>query len=218
MKSFLVIGMGRFGSSLATELYQMKNDVLVVDKHEENITNIVNQVTNVIIGDAKDEAVLRSLGIHNFDCIIVAIANALEDSVLTTIMLKEMGAKMIVCKAQNEWHAKILAQLGVDKVIRPEHDTGKRVAHSLVQKNIVDHLELSPDYSILELHTPVHWINKSLGENDLRKKYGITLIAIRSAKTDELSLSINAETILYEDDILTLIGPTHNLDKINVLK
>ena len=215
MSSFLVIGMGRFGSSVATELYQMKNDVLVVDKHEEKITNIINQVTNVIIGDTKDEAVLRSLGIHNFDCIIVAIANAIEDSVLTTIMLKEMGAKMIVCKAQNEWHEKILIQLGVDKVIRPESDTGKRVAHLLVQKDSIDQLELSPDYCILELRVPNHWINKSLVEINLRKKYGVTLIAIRSAKTDDLSLSITAETIMNEGDILTLLGPKEILDKIS---
>ena len=218
MGAFLVIGMGRFGSSVATELYQMKNDVLVVDKHEEKITSVVNQVTNVIIGDTKDEAVLRSLDIPNFDCVIVAIASAIEDSILTTIMLKEIGAKMIVCKAQNEWHAKILTQLGVDRVIRPEYDMGKRVAHSLIEKNIIDHLELSPDYSILELHIPTHWINKSIGNIELRKKYSITVIAIRSAKTDELSLSLDAGTILHEDDILTLIGPKQNLDKIGVLK
>ena len=214
MGSFLVIGMGRFGSSVATELYQMNNDVLVVDKNEGKVSNILNLVTNVIIGDTKDEAVLRSLDIPSFDCVIVATATAIEDSVLTAIMLKEMGAKMIVCKAQNEWHEKILIQLGVDKAIRPEYDTGKRVALSLVQKNIIDLLELSPEYSILELRTPNHWVNKSVGKNDLRKKYGITLLAIRSAKTDELTLSISEGTMLYEGDILTLIGPKENLDKL----
>ena len=215
MGSYLVIGMGRFGSAVATELYQIKNDVLVVDKHEEKVSNILNLVTNAIIGDTKDETVLRSLDIPSFDCVIIATATAIEDSVLTAIMLKEMGAKMIVCKARNEWHEKILIQLGVDKVIRPEYITGKRVAHSLAQKNIIEQLELSPEYSIIELTTPTHWINKSIGTSNLRKKYGITLLAIRSAKTDELSLSINEGTILYEGDILTLIGPKENLDKIN---
>ena len=215
MGSYLVIGIGRFGSSLATELYQMKHDVLAVDKHEENITKIVNHVTNVIIGDAKDEAVLRSLDIQSFDCVIVAMATTIEDSVLTSIMAKEMGAKMLVCKAQNEWHEKILVQIGADKVIRPERDTGKRVAHLLVQKDSIDQLELSPDYCILELRVPNHWINKSLVEINLRKKYGVTLIAIRSAKTEELSLSINAETVMCEGDILTLLGPSEILDKIS---
>jgi len=218
MGTYLVIGVGRFGSAVATELYLMNHDVLVVDKNEERVTGITNQVTNIVIGDSKDEAVLRSLGIHNFDCVVVAIASALEDSVLTTIMLKEMEAKMLVCKAQNEWHAKILSQLGADKVIRPEYDTGKRVAHSLVQENIIDYLELSPDYSILELHTPAHWVNKTIGAIDLRKKYGIKVFAIRSAKTDKLTLSLDAQTLLYEGDILTLVGPKQNLDKINALK
>ena len=216
MGSFLVIGMGRFGSAVATELYQMKNDVLVVDKHEEKVSNILNLVTNVIIGDTKDEAVLRSLDIPSFDCVIVATASAIEDSVLTAIMLKEMGAKMILCKARNEWHEKILVQLGVNKVIRPEYDTGKRVALSLVQKNIIEYLELSPEYSILELRTPKQWINKSVGTIDLRKRYGTTLLAIRSVKTDELTLSINEGTVLYEGDVLTLIGPKENLEKINI--
>ena len=218
MGAFLVIGMGRFGSSIATELYQLKHDVLVVDKYEEKVAAIVNNVTNVIIGDTKDEAVLRSLGIHNFDCVIVAMANSVEDSVLTAIMLKEMGAKMIVCKAQNEWHAKILVQLGINKVIRPEYDMGKRAARSLVQKNIIDHLELSPDYSIVELHVPAHWTNKSIGQNDLRKKYGITALAVRRTKTEELNFSLNADTMLYEGDILIIISSKKNLDKIDVLK
>ena len=114
MASFLVIGMGRFGRSIATELYQMKHDVLIIDELEENISDIVDQVTDAIIGDAKDEAVLRSLDIYSFDSVIVAMAGNIEDSVLTTIMLKEMGAKMLVCKARNEWHMKILTQIGAE--------------------------------------------------------------------------------------------------------
>ena len=131
MKSFLVIGMGRFGSAVATELYSMRNEVLVVDEHEENITHIMNQVTQAVIGDAKDETVLRSLGVQNFDSVIVAIADKLEDSILITMMLKEMGVKYVVCKAQNELHAKILSQIGADKIVRPEYDMGKQLAYSL---------------------------------------------------------------------------------------
>ena len=217
MKSFLVIGMGRFGSSVATELYLLKNEVLVVDKHEEKVTPLLNQVTNVIIGDTKDEAVLRSLGISNFDGVIIAIANAIEDSVLTAIMLKEMGAKMIVGKAQNEWHAKILTQIGVDKIIRPEFDIGKRLAHSLVQINIIDLLELKPYYSIVELHTPAHWINKSIANIDIKKKYEVILLAIYNLQTEQLNLSLSVETILHEGDILILWGKKHNFAKIDLL-
>jgi len=143
MNSFLVIGMGRFGSSVAKELYKLNNDVLVLDAHEEHISDIANHVTNAVIGDSKDEGVLRSLGVPNFDCIIVAMAGALEDSILTAVMLKEMDAKYIVCKAQNDRHAKILTMVGADKIICPESDTGIRIAHSLSNPNFIDYLEAS---------------------------------------------------------------------------
>ena len=218
MGSFLVIGMGRFGSSVATELYQMKHDVLVVDEYEEHVAGIAGLVTDVIIGDAKDEAVLRSLGVQNFDCVVVAIAGSIEDSVITTITLKELGVKRVVCKAQNERHAKILTQLGADRIIRPESDMGKRVAHSLIQRNLIDYLELSPDYSILEIMTPAQWTEKSIAENNLRRKYGITVIAIRGAESSKIKFSVNADAVLHEGNILTVIGTKKALNAINALK
>lgn len=130
MKAYLVIGMGRFGSALATELYKMNNEVLVIDEHEKDLTPVVDKVTNAIMGDAKDEAVLHSLGIKNFDCVIVAIARQ-EDSILISMLVKELGAKSVICKAQNELHAKILSLIGVDRIVRPEYDMGKQIAHSL---------------------------------------------------------------------------------------
>ena len=218
MGSYLVIGAGRFGRSVATELYQMKHDVMVVDANEDSVAAIVNQVTEVVIGDTKDEAVLQSLDIYSFDCVVVAMAGTIEDSVLATMMLKEMGAKMIVCKAQNELHAKILKQLGADRIIRPEHDMGKRVARSLVRRNTIDYLELSPDYSIMELLTPAQWVDKSLASNNLRRKYGITIIAVRSAETGKMSFSLSADAVLHEGDILTVIGTKKELDAISALK
>lgn len=135
MKSYLVIGMGRFGSAIATELYNMKREVMVIDEHEKDITPIMNKVTDAVVGDAKDEAVLRSLGIPNFDCVIVAIAQP-EDSILISMMLKEMGAKTMICKAQSELHAKILSLIGVDRIVRPEHDMGNQIAHSLEEGSV----------------------------------------------------------------------------------
>ena len=218
MGSFLVIGMGRFGSSVATELCRMKHEVLAIDEAEDNVAGIVNQVTDVIIGDAKDEAVLRSLGVQNFDCVIVAMAGALEDSILTTMMLKEMGAKFIVGKAQNERHAKILSLLGADKVIRPELDMGKRVARSLTQKNIIDVLEISTEYGIVELVAPRQWVDKSIVKINLRRKHGVTVIAVRAAGTDKVNFSPDADTVLREGDILTVIGSKRDLDAISALK
>ena len=218
MGSFLVIGMGRFGSSMAKELYRMKQDVLVVDELEENITDIMNQVTDVIIGDAKDEAVLNALDVQDFDGVIVAMAGTIEDSILITMMLKEMNAKSVICKAQNERHAKILTQLGADKVIRPEHDMGIRVARSLTQHNMIDFLEISPDYYIMEIVTQKHWVDKSIAKINLRRKYGITVLAIRSAKTDVVKFSPQADAVLEEGDILTVIGSKQELEAISFMK
>ena len=218
MASFLVIGMGRFGRSIATELYQMKHDVLVIDKHEESIVAIVDQVTDAIIGDAKDETVLRSLDIYSFDGVIVAMGSNIEDSVLTTIMLKEMGAKLLVCKARNEWHMKILTQIGADKVVRPEFDMGKRVAHSLAHRNTMDYLEISPEFGVIEIITPNQWIGKTISKNNLRRKYGITVMAIRERETGKVMFSPNADAMLHEGAVLTVIGSTQDLDAISALK
>ena len=129
-KSYLVIGMGRFGKAIATELYSMKHEVMVIDEDEQDITPVINNVTDSVIGDAKDEAVLRSLGIQNFDCVIIAIAKQ-EDSILINMMVKEMGAKTIISKAQNELHAKILSLIGVDRIVRPEYEMGRQIARSM---------------------------------------------------------------------------------------
>ena len=129
-KSYLVIGMGRFGKAIATELYDMKHDVMIIDEHEKDVTPVMGNVTDAIISDAKDEAVLRSLGIKNFDCVIIAIAKQ-EDSILINMMVKEMGAKSIISKAQNELHAKILSLIGVDRIVRPEYEMGRQIAHSM---------------------------------------------------------------------------------------
>ena len=218
MASFLVIGLGRFGRVVATELYKMKHDVLALDEREEYVSGIAECVTNVVIGDARDEAVLRSLGVENFDCAVVAIGSAVEDNVLITIMLKEMGVKKVVCRAQNEWHAKILSQIGADRVIRPEYDMGKRVAQSLAQKNIIDHLEISPEHSIIEINTPSHWADKCIKNINVRRRYGISVVAITRAETGEVKFLPNADTVLKSGDVLTVIGFTKDLDKISALK
>ncbi|MDR1735456.1 MAG: TrkA family potassium uptake protein [Oscillospiraceae bacterium] len=218
MSSFLVIGMGRFGSAVATELYRMKHEVLAVDELEELGAAVADSVTNVIIGDAKDEAVLRSLGVPNFDCVVVAMAGGIEDSILITMMLKELGAQHIVCKAQNERHARVLDLLGADKIIRPEYDMGIRVARSIGHYNIIDYLEISPEYGIMEMVTPKQWVDKSIIKNDLRRKYGITVVAIRSAETGNIKFSPNADSALCAGDVLTVIGSKQELDEISALK
>lgn len=136
MESVLIVGMGRFGSTIATELYQMNYDVLAIEKIEHVAASYTDKVTEIIIGNGQDERLLKTLGVQNFDCVIVAIAHTLEDSIVTTMMLKEMGAKFLVCKADNEIHAKILASIGVQRIIRPEYDMGRYVAKHLIKNNL----------------------------------------------------------------------------------
>ena len=218
MGSYLVIGMGRFGSALATELYRLKQEVLAVDALEENVAGIANEVTDVLIGDAKDEAVLKTLGVHNFDCVVVAMAGDIEDSILATISLKELGAKKIVCKAHNERHAKILSMIGADKIIRPENDMGIRVATSLARQNFVDYLEISSDHGVLEMISPENWAGKSIAEGNLRRKYGVTVIAVRRADTQKIKFSPSADFVICKGDVLTLIGSREELDAVGALK
>lgn len=218
MASFLVIGMGRFGSSVATELYHMKHEVLVVDELEDNVAPYMGEVTNAVIGDTTDEAVLRSLGVQNFDCVVVGIGEAKGDSIWTLMILKELGAKMIVCKARDERHAKILSQLGADKVIRPEYEMGKRIARSLSQRNVIDFLELPNDHSVVEIILPDKWANKSIMENHLRRKYGITVLSINSEKTGKIIFSPEADTVLHSGDVVTVIGKKKDLNTIQYLR
>lgn len=213
----MIIGMGRFGSAVATELFKLGHEVFVIDKLEENITKITDSVTHAIIGNANDESVLSSLGIQNFDCIVVTIAGNIEESVLITLMLKEMGAKKLVCKAQNEQHAKVLSRVGADEVIRPEYDMGKRIAHLLVQKNIIDLIELSADYRMAEISVLKNWVGKTLGENNLRQKFGLTVLAIRSENSNDVKISPGANVVLNKNDILIIVGSNNDLEAIEAI-
>ncbi len=216
MGSFLVIGMGRFGSAVATELFKLGHEVVALDDGEEAIAAVADHVTQAVIGDAKDEAVLRSVGVKNFDSVIVAIANELSDSILTTLLLRDMGANKIICKAQGERHAKALKLIGADVVIRPEHDMGKRLAHTLAQKNIIDYIQLSPDHSIAEIEVPRPWLNKSLTGNNLRSKYGITVLAVRKKDTSDLKVTPSPDYVLTEADLLVVIGENKAMAAIGI--
>ena len=138
MKSFLVIGLGRFGRSVACELGALGQEVLAIDNNEENVQHIADSVTQAICGDAQDEAVLRSLGVGNFDCCVVAIGTDIEANILITVMLKELGAKQVVCKALSALHARVLERVGADRVIQPEKEMGQRLAQHLGRTNVVD--------------------------------------------------------------------------------
>lgn len=214
MKSFLVIGMGRFGSAVAIELYTLGHEVLVIDTSEEIINQIADRVTHSMIGDAKDISVLQNIGVRNFDSIVVAIAEKLEDSILITLQLKELGAQHIICKARNEPHAKVLSLVGADRVIMPEVDMGKRLAQHMSQSNIIDFIELSPDYSIMELPAPKSWTNRSISDLNVRNKFGVTILAIQSHDTNIINSTPTADFIFKNGDKIVAVGTNMDLQAL----
>lgn len=217
MKSFIVIGAGRFGNSLARELYKEGHEVLVIDSNEDTIQKISDHVTHAVIGDAADPGVLESLGARNFDCAIIGIASDIQNSVLITLLLKEMGVGYVIAKARNEVHIRVLNKIGADKVIFPEHEMGERLAQLVTKKNVLDYLELSPDYSIMEINSPKIWHGKTLIELDIRAKYGVTVIAIRNSITSELTISLDPKFKIKRDDILIVLGDNDSIEKIDSL-
>lgn len=211
-KQFVVIGLGRFGTSVAKTLYSLGNDVLAIDVDEETVQNISDSVTHSVQADATDENTLRSLGIRNFDVAVVTIGSDLQSSVMVTLLLKELGVDLIIAKANSEIHAKVLYKIGADRVVLPERDMGVRVAHNLVSSNILDYIELSPDYSIAEIANPKAWQGKTLQELNLRANFGINIVAVK--KDNDINVSPMAEDKLEAGDVIVAIGCADELNKL----
>jgi trk system potassium uptake protein TrkA len=211
-KQYVVIGLGRFGRSVAETLFTMGHDVLAIDSDEDVIQNISDKVTHAVQMDATDEYALRTLGIRNFDVAVVTIGSNVQASIMTTLILRESGVKYIVAKAQSEMHAKVLTKIGADKVILPERDMGVRVAHNLVSSNLLDFIELSPDYSVIEIQAPTDWYGMEILDLDVRSKYGINIMAIKSI--DDINISPNAKDKIKEGDVLLCIGNTEDLARL----
>ncbi|GAA0775694.1 TrkA family potassium uptake protein [Clostridium subterminale] len=214
-KQFIVIGLGRFGTSVAETLYALGNDVLAVDIDEEAVQNIAEKVTHAVQVDANDENSLRALGISNFDVAIISIGSDIQANILSTLLVKEMNVKHIITKANNALHAKVLYKIGANRVIFPERDMGIRVAHNLCSSNILDYIELSPDFSIAEIVTPKEWEGHSLKELDLRVKYSVNVVAIK--RDDNIEVSPAADEVIQEGDIIVAIGGTSELNSIESL-
>ncbi|MBL4931078.1 MULTISPECIES: potassium channel family protein [Clostridium] len=211
-KQFVVIGLGRFGTSVAKTLYSLGHDVLVIDKDEELIQEISDSVTHAVQMDSTDENALRTLGIRNFDVAVITIGSNIQASVMTTLLVKELGVKYIICKGASDLHAKVLYKIGADRVIQPEKDMGVRVAHNLVSSNILDYIELSSDYSIIEIEAPKEWHNMSLRELNLRSRYGINVMAIK--KDEDVNISPSPDETIDGNDILVAIGSAEDLTKL----
>ncbi|TDF91833.1 potassium channel family protein [Paenibacillus piri] len=208
-KQFAVIGMGRFGSSVAKTLHGLGFEVLAIDSSEQRTQEVSSIVTHVVQADSTDEEALRALGLRNFDVVVVAIGQDIQSSILTTIILKEIGVPKVVVKAQNELHGKVVRKIGADKVIYPERDMGQRVAHHLISSNIIDYIELSDDHSIAEIRASRPMIGKNLRQLDIRAKYGCNVMGIKTGT--HINIAPNAEDTLKENDILIVVGKNVDL-------
>jgi trk system potassium uptake protein TrkA len=208
-KQFAVIGMGRFGSSVAKTLYSLGFEVLAIDSNEQRTQEVSNIVTHVVQADSTDEEALRALGLRNFDVVVVAIGQDIQSSILTTIILKEIGVPKVIVKAQNELHGKVVKKIGADKVIYPERDMGQRVAHHLISSSIIDYIELSEDHSIVEIRASRPMIGKNLRQLDIRAKYGCNVMGIKTGT--HINIAPHAEDLIKENDILIVVGKNEDL-------
>lgn len=215
MKSYMVIGMGRFGSEVARRLCQLGCEVLAVDSNSELIQTISPDVTHAVVADGRDKGVLRALGAAEFDCAVVAIGDSLADSVLITLNLKELGVPKVVCKAHDQTHRQVLKKLGADQIVIPEQEQAYRLARSLSSQNVLDYIELSEDYGIIDLPAPDSWAGKTLRELNVRAKLGVNILAVK--RDQAINVSPAADYAISKGDILVILGDTAALKAVQKL-
>ncbi|HNX61230.1 MAG TPA: TrkA family potassium uptake protein [Candidatus Limiplasma sp.] len=212
-KQYMVLGLGRFGESLAKSLYKQGHEVLAIDSDEELVDAIAPYVTQAIRIDATDEGALQSLGVRNFDAAIVSIGQNMRDSILVCVLLKELGVPYLIAKATDELHAKVLRKVGVDRVIFPERDMGMRLAKSLLTPNVLELMDLSDDYQLVEIILPMKWAGNTIIGVDVRKKYGISILAIH--RGGQFLVSPSPDTVFETGDILLVLGQKDDLDSLD---
>lgn len=215
MKSYVVIGMGRFGSEVARRLYELGCEVLAIDSHAELIQPMGDCVTQAVVADARDKEVLRALGVKDFDCAVVAIGGSLSDSVLATMNLKELGVGHIVCKAHDDTHRQVLMKLGADQVVIPEQENALRLARSLSSFNVLDYIELSDDYGIIDVPAPAGWVAQTLRDLNVRAAYSVNILAIKH--DGKINVSPTADYCISQGDVLVVLGDTEALKALRKL-
>lgn len=216
MKQYTVIGLGRFGSSVAKSLIKLGHEVVVVDTNEDNITALDVNPTHALIGDSTHADILKAAGVKEVDVVIIAMTD-FETSVLTSLLCKELGAKKIISKARDAVHRNVLIKIGVDEAIIPEWDAGLRLAHNLSSRNIIDMIQLSSDYEIVEVSIPENWIGKTVAQLDIRKKYSVNILGINRGKENFIG-NITPDTSIKPGDSLVILGKLEEINKIQLMK
>ena len=215
MKTFIVIGLGLFGAETARKLCTHGCEVLAMDIRSDLVQHVAADVTQAVVGDGQDKEVLRALGVGDFDCAIVSIGGDLAASILVTMNLKELGVKQVICKAHDETHRKVLQKLGADRVVIPEQENAIRLAHSLSSPNVQDYIELSQEYSNIEVPAPAFWYGKDLRELNVRAKLGVNILAVR--RVDEFFVSPRADFTFAAGDNVVVLGDSAALKKVQKL-
>lgn len=211
MKSILLIGLGRFGRHVAMKLYDLDHQILAIDTNEERVNEALPFVTNALIGDSTKEDFLDSLGIRNFDTCIVAIGDNFQNSIVTTSLLKQMGAKKVVARASYGVQEQLLLKNGADEVVYPEKQLASWIAIRSTTDHILDYFELDKNYSIFEIEVPISWTNKTIAQLDLRKKFGINILGIRD--NGKLNMDINPEMVLDQYKSVLVLGSQKAVQK-----
>ena len=209
-RQFAVIGLGRFGSNMAKALSKMGYEVLAIDKNQHKVQEFSDEVTHVVQADTTDENALRELGILNFDVVVVAIGEDVQANVLTTLQLKEIGVNFIVATSRNSLHTKLLEKVGADRIVAPERDMARRVAYNLASTSVMDYIELSPRFSIVEITAPKAFQNKTIAESNIRAKYGINVVAIK--RGEDLIISPLPSEKIIKDDIVVVVGKNESIN------
>ena len=213
-KTIAVIGLGRFGSTVAKMLASMDHEVLGVDIDPEVVQKISPFITHAIVADTTDEEAIKALALSQFDIVIVAIGDNIQANLMTSMLLKEMNMPYVVSKAENALQGKMLKKMGVDKVIYPEYDVAQRLAQSLTRDHVMDYLQLSKNISLIEIKMPTFLVGSNLKDSNLREKYNLNAVGIR--RGEDLEVPPNPSTILGEDDKLLVIGNNSDLDALTM--
>lgn len=216
-KQFVVLGLGIFGSTLVKTLSQFGREVIAIDKDSENVQRVSEFATKAVIGDVTDIQFLTDLGLDDIDVGIVAIGDRLEDSILATMNLKELGVPYVIVKAKNKRFKVVLERIGADHVVRPEKEMGEKIARTLLRKKIKDLIELDEENCIVEMKVPQSWIGKSLSQLDLRKLYSINVLGKRDPKTHKLEVPVDPSAPIEMNDTFLVLGQTDKIEKYDYL-
>ena len=217
METFVVIGLGRFGSAVAEELCALGHQVLAIDTDEAAVQKMADRVTQAGVGDCRDMDVLRALGVNNARCAVVAFSDDIGNSVLITLNLKELGIPRIVCKARSASHEELLRRIGADHVIFPELESGRNLAHALNNRDILEFIQLSEHYSIVKTGVPESWLGKTSAELEIRKQFKVTIVAVQGSDGNLQTAPLAGYTF-HRGDLLFSLGRNEDTDRLLALE